>query len=199
MLRAMKKAVGEGRRLFNIRVNVGAIGTHWSNTAEEGGRLMGEGVHFFDLANWMLGSEPVAMTAQFLGKPDDLNPDASISLRYADGSVANIAYVTVGSTALGKEYFELFGNGRSAVVDDYNRISSYGCTVSAARRDRGDKGQLRAMEEFSTAVRTGVSGDGADVRAGTCATAIAALAVVAAREGREIALESALANTEKAT
>jgi predicted dehydrogenase len=196
MLQAMKKAVSEGRRLFNIRVNVGTIGSHWSNTSEEGGRLMGEGVHFFDLANWMIGSEPVAMTAQFLGQPGELNPDASVSLRYADGSVANISYVTVGCAALGKEYFELFGNGRSVVIDDYNRISGYGCTVSVARKDRGDKGQLRAMEEFSQAVRTGAAGEGADALAGTYATAIAALAITAAREGREITLESEFAGTE---
>lgn len=195
MLQAMKRAISEGRRLFNIRVNVGAIGSHWSNTTEEGGRLMGEGVHFFDLANWMMGAEPVAMTAQFLGRPDELNPDASISLRYADGSVANIVYVTVGHTALGKEYFELFGGGRSVVVDDYNRIAGYGCSVSVSRRHRGDKGQLKAMEEFSRAVRTGEGGEGADVRAGTYATAVAALAITAAREGREIELGAALASS----
>ncbi|MBA3449087.1 MAG: Gfo/Idh/MocA family oxidoreductase [Pseudaminobacter sp.] len=192
MLQKMKAAVGGGRKIFNIRVNVGAMGGHWSNTVDEGGRLMGEGVHFFDIANWMMDGSPVALTSQFLGAPDKLNPDASVSIRYADGSVANVVYLTTGSASAGKEYFELHGGGRTAIVDDYHTAKSFGCALKVSRADRGNKGQLEAMREFSAVVRGGDGGDGADVAAGLWATAIAELSVEAARTGREILLRDAV-------
>lgn len=187
MLRQMKKAVGEGRKLFNIRVNVGAIGQHWSNTAEEGGRLMGEGVHFFDLANWMTDSVPVSVTAQFLGEPDALNPDVSLTIRYENGSIANISYVTVGHTGRGKEFYELFGNARSAMVDDYRTCKVFGAPAANKLRRLGrDKGQFGAMQEFVNAARTGVSDGGADAVAGLWATAIAEAVVQSAKQGKAV-------------
>jgi len=183
MLVEMKKAVGAGRKLFNIRVNVGKINQHWSNTADEGGRLLGEGVHFFDLATWMMDSTPVAVSAQFIGEPDALNPDASISVRYENGSVANISYVTLGSAARGKEFFELFGNGRSVVIDDYKSIHAHVSKVSVARSARDNKGQQQAMSEFVEAARTGNGHDGADAVAGLWATAICEAALSSARHG----------------
>ncbi len=189
-LQKMKQAVGQGRKLFNIRVNVGAISGHWSNTAEEGGRLMGEGVHFFDLANWMMGCAPVAVSAQFMGEVEALNPDASISIRYEDGSVANIVYTTVGHTSRGKEYFELFGNGRTVVVDDYKSIQAFGCSAHANRQEKGNKGQFGAMKEFAHAVRIGSGGEGADAVAGLWATAITTAALASAEQGQSIDMDA---------
>ena len=188
MLISMKNAVGEGRKVFNVRVNVGNIGQHWSNTLSEGGRLLGEGVHFFDLATWMIESEPVAVSAQFVGEPDPLNPDASISIRYKNGSVANINYVTLGNTARGKEFFELFGNGRSVVVDDYNTIKAFGCSVENKRSHKDNKGQKETIEEFIMSAKSGSSGMGADVLAGLWATAISEAAVESGKTGSTIVL-----------
>jgi predicted dehydrogenase len=185
-LQEMKHVVGQGRKLFNIRVNVGAISGHWSNTAEEGGRLMGEGVHFFDLANWMMGCTPVTVSAHFLGEAGALNPDASICIRYEDGSIANIVYTTVGHIGRGKEYFELFGNGRTVVVDDYKSIQAFGCRTHVNRKEKGNKGQFHAMKDFVQAVRTGSRSEGADAMAGLWATAITAAALDSAEQGQSI-------------
>ncbi len=192
-LTSMKAAVGEGRKLFNIRVNVGAIGGHWSNTSDEGGRLMGEGVHFFDLANWMMDCAPQSVTATFMGKVDPLNPDASISIGYEDSSVANITYTTVGHTGRGKEYFELFGNGRTVVMDDYRQTSAYGCKAISSRKGRGDKGQAGAMAEFSRTIVDGKSDGGADTLAGLWATAITEAAIASAEQGCRIDLPEFIA------
>ena len=189
----MKKAVGQGRKMFNVRVNVGGVGGHWSNTAKEGGRLMGEGVHFFDLANWMMDCVPVSVTASFLGEVNSLNPDASVCIRYENGSIANVIYTTVGHTLCGKEYFELFGNGRTVVVDDYKLIKSFGCTVKVGRGDRGNKGQLGAMEEFARVVLEG-DGDqeGANAVAGMWATAVTEASLASAKQGCGIDMMSFL-------
>lgn len=188
-LTAMKAAVGSGRRMLTIRVNVGDIGNHWSNTEEEGGRLLGEGVHFFDLANWVMECAPVSVSAQFSGEADRLNPDVSINIGYEDGSVANVIYTTVGHTNLGKERYELLGSGRAVVVDEYRSIEAFGCNAKVARGSRGDKGQLGAMREFVEAVRTGATRDGADAHAGLLATAVSEAAVISGREERVVKLD----------
>lgn len=185
MLHAMKKFVGGGRRVFTQRISIGDIGGHWSNTAEEGGRLLGEGVHFFDLANWMLDDFPVTVFTHFIGHADPMNPNASISLSYPDGSVANIIYTTLGGATHGKEFFELFGNSRSAIIDDYRTIKTYG-NGRPSRSRKLDKGQLGVMSEFVNACLSGEGQDGANAVAGLWATAIFEAAVDSGRSGREI-------------
>ncbi len=185
----MKRAVGIGRRIFNVRVNVGAVGAHWSSGADEGGRLLGEGVHFVDLANWVIGEAPVFLSAHFVGPTDRMNPDIHISIRYADGSVANISYTTIGNIKLGKEYFELFGNGRTVVVDDYRRIRGHGCAPTVGWRERGNKGQLSAMAEFcDAALDAHADQQGADARAGAWATLLIDAAIESAMSGQGIDL-----------
>ncbi|MEK7945085.1 bi-domain-containing oxidoreductase [Pigmentiphaga sp. YJ18] len=188
-LKVMKSNLGNGPRVLNVRVNVGAMGNHWSNTAEEGGRLMGEGVHFFDFATWMLDSKPLSVQASFVGEASVTNPDASISIAYENGSVANINYVTIGSTKRGKEYFEAFGNGRCVVVDDYKGVEIYGQSKKVVRDGMNDKGQLAAMTEFINAILGQESGGGADAVAGLYATAIAEAAVLSGREKAVIKLD----------
>jgi predicted dehydrogenase len=186
--RQLKQAVGGGQCLLNIRVNVGDVGAHWSNTAAEGGRLMGEGVHFVDLATWIFDAEPESVSAHFLGRVDSLNPNATIGIRYANGSAASIAYTTVGSNLAGKEYIELSGNGRTVIMNDYRTLSAYGCRVRATRAGRGDKGQRGAIAEFVSAVVSGESDCGADARAGLLATAVIAAAIDSARRREVVAI-----------
>ncbi|WP_422475643.1 bi-domain-containing oxidoreductase [Endozoicomonas sp. ALB032] len=188
MLINMKKAVGAGQKVLNARINVGNIGQHWSNTLSEGGRLVGEGVHFFDLATWLMDSKPVAISAQFVGEPGPLNPDASISIRYENGSVANINYVTLGNVSQGKEFFELYGNGRSVVINDYKNINAFGCRVEKKRSYQDNKGQKEAMEDFVVSAKSGHLGQGADALAGLWATAISEAAIVSGKTGTTIIL-----------
>lgn len=188
-LQQMKKAIGGGPKVFNMRINVGAISRHWSSAAEEGGRLMGEGVHFFDLGNWIIEDIPKTVIAQYMGDPHVSNADVAVSVGYEDGSIVNIVYTTVGHTGLGKEYFEIFGNGRAVIVDDYKKIVMFGCGSQRARKGKGDKGQLAAMKEFSQAILEGAGGGGADSLAGLWATAIAEAALKSAITGCVISME----------
>lgn len=190
MLIAMKQFVGSGQKVFTQRVNTGDLGQHWSNTAEEGGRLLGEGVHFFDLANWMMDSFPTSVSARFLGEADRLNPNATITITYEDGSVAIVVYTTLGHANGGKEYFELFGNGRIATVDDYKTITTHGKDRAKRKPKKSDKGQLGAIKEFVSACLTGDTTDGADARAGYWATAICEAAVASGQAGQEIDLKA---------
>ncbi len=173
-IHALRDVIGpEGIRVLFARVNVGAIKNDWSNTPEEGGRLLGEGVHFFDLANWFMGAEPKNVAANMIGTINSTNANASVLLRYTDGSNANVLYTSLGDKRMGKEYFEAFGNGRSAILNDYNKLEIWGGNQKSKPR-RGDKGQRDCLREFSAAVR-GIEFPvkGADARAGLAATRIA--------------------------
>lgn len=185
---AMRDAIGQGgSRMLFCRVNVGPMGAHWSNTEQEGGRLLGEGVHFFDLCNWFMGVDPVSVTATFSGDPDVTNPNATVHVLYGDGSVAEVLYTTLGHPGLGKEYFEAFGNGRSVRLDDYQRYESHGTRIAVRGNGRGEKGQRAALAEFAAAIRQESSDvRGADARAGLFATRIAVAALESGRSGRSV-------------
>lgn len=174
MMGLMKAAIGGGPRTLLCRVNVGSLGNAWSNAAGEGGRLLGEGVHFFDLCNWFMDGEPIAINAMSIGKPGVENPNVTVSLAYQNGCTAQVLYTTLGDSRGGKEYYEAFGNGRMVVCDDFLRLSAFGTRLSAPRASRRDKGLKEELVAFAAAVR-GESHPIArpDGRAGLAATRIA--------------------------
>ena len=172
---AMKKAIGpEGRRMLTCRVNIGSINNDWSNTPQEGGRLLGEGVHFFDLCNWFMGSDPISVSSMVAGELECTNPNAMVQLLYPGGSIAHVTFTSLSDNRLGKEYFEAFGNGTTVRVDDFQNIKVSKSSVKVARHDRGDKGQKGVLVEFAAAVRgLEYPNVGADAHAGLLATQIA--------------------------
>jgi predicted dehydrogenase/threonine dehydrogenase-like Zn-dependent dehydrogenase len=131
---------------------------HWLNDPDEGGgRLLGEGCHFVDFACWFADAPPVRVSAT-LG-PDQGRRLASaqsftVTLGFADGSLAAIVYAADGAQAVGKEYVEAHAGGRSGVLDDFRLLKLLGPgarTLRERRRDKGHRAQLlalrRALEE----------------------------------------------------
>jgi predicted dehydrogenase len=111
-----------------IRVSAGLLAPdHWLNDpADGGGRLLGEGCHFVDLACWLVGALPDAVTCSL--HPDPGAPLATaqrfnIGLTFPDGSLATIAYLCSGHPRLPKEYVEFHADGVSATIDDFRRMS----------------------------------------------------------------------------
>lgn len=186
-MRALREAIGEsGVRIFLARVNIGPLGDDWSNTEEEGGRLLGEGVHFYDLANWFMGGEPLSIAAGMAGEANSTNPNASVVMGYADMSHANVLYTSLGHKGMGKEFFEAFGNGKAARVEDFTSIRVWGGKLQGKFK-RGDKGQRDCLREFAAAVRgRPFTLTGADARAGLAATRIALTTVEQARSALKI-------------
>jgi len=140
--------------VISIRVNAGAIPKeHWIQDAHQGGgRIIGEGCHFIDLACALADSHPVEVYTQAAASTEKsavLNDNVVISIRFANGSVASVIYCADGSKAMNKEYVEVFGGGRSAVIDDFRRAVLFeGDTKSTehklAAQDKGQKAMLAA-------------------------------------------------------
>jgi predicted dehydrogenase/threonine dehydrogenase-like Zn-dependent dehydrogenase len=145
-----------GRRdplAVHYRINAGMLPpTSWIlDPAEGGGRILGEVCHFADLAAALVGAQPVHVTAETVA-PDGV----AAMLRFPDGSVASVHYVSGGHAGVPKERIEVIGAGLVAVVDDFRTTSwsGPGGTGKLAERTQ-DKGHRAEFTEFIRAVRAG--------------------------------------------
>ena len=155
-----KLAAKPGPKFILIRVNAGALEREsWAaGAAEGGGRIVGEACHFLDLARFLVGR---AITSVFAeagppGRPGGLTEDASIQLRFADGSLASVAYAAQGDAKSGKERIEAFAGGASFVLDDFRTLTAteQGRTETAGG-GAPDKGVAAELAAFVRAVREG--------------------------------------------
>ncbi|MGH7626405.1 MAG: Gfo/Idh/MocA family oxidoreductase, partial [Gemmatimonadaceae bacterium] len=141
-----KKLAGRaGPLAMVITVNAGAIPSdHWTRDAEQGGgRIVGEGCHFIDLARYLAGSPitDVQVTSARDRQGRAVNDIAHLSLAFADGSTAVVHYLANGSRAFPKERIECFWDGRTAGNAKWRRLrGSDGELPWHERARRMDKG-----------------------------------------------------------
>ncbi len=139
-----------------IRVNAGALPrTHWALDPDEGGgRLVGEGCHFLDLAAFLAGSpgRVVAASSTGLHAVGDIEGNLTIVMSFPDGSRATICYGSLGHRELPKERIEVSWDGRSVVIDDFRKLECHG--VGRDRKMRvQDKGITPHFQNFASALR----------------------------------------------
>jgi predicted dehydrogenase/threonine dehydrogenase-like Zn-dependent dehydrogenase len=140
-------------RTLAYRVNAGALPSeHWLLDAREGGgRLLGEGVHFFDMLRFLAGSEPVCVRAAApRGKRRD---EAVVAIEFADGSVGSLIYTGSGASETGKERLEVFSGGASFVLDDYRSLVVHGLGKPGLETRTVEKGQKQQLDNFYRALR----------------------------------------------
>jgi predicted dehydrogenase/threonine dehydrogenase-like Zn-dependent dehydrogenase len=143
-----------------ITVNAGAIPAgHWTRDAEQGGgRIVGEGCHFIDLARFLAAS-PIADASVLCARDragSAVNDIAHLSLAFADGSTAVVHYLSNGSRAFPKERVECFWDGRTVAIDNWRRLLGYeGAMPWNERARRMDKGHAAEISAWLDAVRTG--------------------------------------------
>ena len=136
-------------------VNAGRLASDswYGDSDAEGSRFVGEGGHFVDTLSWWIGSDPVEVVTMPAAGPDELQ----MSLRYDDGSLATITYLTNAHRRFPKETFEASTGGRTARLDNFRRTTVWSGSRARVRRHLGspDKGQSAQIQEFLDAVRSG--------------------------------------------
>jgi len=151
----LKELLGSlaGPKTMLYRVNAGPLPDgHWLlDPVQGGGRLLGEGVHFFDFLAWLAGAEPVRVES--LAPPARSRDEAIVSLQFADGSVGALVYAGSGSPALGKERVEVFCGGASFVLDDYRRLLVNGVGGKGLETRLMEKGQREQLDNLFGALR----------------------------------------------
>ena len=162
-----------GPAVVNCRVNSpGISGGYWMADPSIGGAILGEACHFVDLLYWLLDSEPVTVSA-FSLPTDRAEPvgrnNLAASFLFADGSIANITYCTVGSARSAGERVEAFAPGLGVVSEDFKQLVVNTDQRSKKRRVFAQKGYEAQMSAFIRAIREGKPAD-VTVADGTRAT-----------------------------
>lgn len=147
-------------RVLVMTVNAGAIALeHWSqDPLIGGGRIVGEACHFIDLLRFLAGSPISGFEATSIGKAGvaAAADNASITLRFEDGSMGTILYLANGHKSFPKERLEVFAGGRVLQLDNYRRLSAFGWPgFRAMNLWRQNKGQYACAAAFLEAVEHG--------------------------------------------
>ncbi len=141
-----------------ITVNAGEIPPdHWTqNPAIGGGRLIGEACHFIDLARHVVGhpitGHRVVALGQYTSSPtrDD---KISLTMEFADGSIATVHYLANGTKGFPKERIEVFVAGRVLQLDNFLKLRGWGWKgFSKLNLWRQDKGQSGCAANFLRSV-----------------------------------------------
>ena len=149
-----------GRSVISIRINAGQLPPEsWQRDAEEGqGRILGELCHFVDLAMHLADSPVVSVAAQAAEAVRGMCEDVSVTMRFADGSLANIVYTTLGDTSFSKELIECYKGGAVCRIDNFRElvIVASGKQVTKKKSMAQDKGHNSQVKAFVDAVASGI-------------------------------------------
>jgi predicted dehydrogenase/threonine dehydrogenase-like Zn-dependent dehydrogenase len=141
-------------RMMLYRVNAGFVPPDsWIHDPQiGGGRLLGEGCHFFDFLRHVAGAEAESVHTE--GPADgraDLQATGNFAttVRFSNGSVGQVLYSSQGSVRMGKERFECFTGQMCGTIDDYRTADFYHRdNHEHCSRHRQDKGQAALLDSF---------------------------------------------------
>ena len=156
----IKSLLGKGLINVIVTVNAGNIPANaWVHDMDTGGgRIMGEVCHFIDLITFFTGSMVVDVCMNSMGSRAEANTDnASIFLKYADGSTGVINYFSNGSKRYPKERIEVYTQERTAVIENFRLTRGYGFKGFTKLKTRLDKGH---RNQFTQLIEHIKSGDG---------------------------------------
>ncbi len=138
------------------RVNAGRLPcAHWIYDPQQGhGRVIGEVCHFVDMIQFLTSSDPVEVQAWPMGnKGGEPEDDLQVRVVLADGSSGDILYLASGDPSVPKERLEVFGQGRTAVCDDYKKFFFYRDSRSRSKSlFRQKKGHQEELQAFIAAI-----------------------------------------------
>ncbi|MBC7796241.1 MAG: bi-domain-containing oxidoreductase [Pyrinomonadaceae bacterium] len=170
--------------VLNLRINSpGMTAGFWGADPKFGGAIVGEGCHFIDLMYWLLESEPISVSAYGLptGKDEPIGENnIAATFKFADNSIANFVYCTVGSATSSGERVEVYAAGVGASSEDFKKMHIKKAKAFSRANVFADKGYLEQMQDFVTNMKTGKS-PGVTVLDGARATIGALKMIEAAR------------------
>ncbi|WP_437598127.1 bi-domain-containing oxidoreductase [Sorangium sp. So ce590] len=159
---AVREAFAQRRAglVMVARINAGRVpGTSWiADTAESGGRIVGEGCHFVDLFSYWANAEPVRVSAHAIGAEGAYHRDDNVivTLTFGDGSVGTLIYTSMGDPSVPKESYEVLCEGKVAQLHDWRALSlTERGKTRTTRALKADKGHAAQIEAFVRACNAG--------------------------------------------
>ena len=148
-------------KIVVMTINAGEISSeHWTQDIEVGGgRVIGEGCHFIDLMQFLVGHKIINHHAVMIGGSPalDINDDkTSINLSFEDGSFGTIHYFANGGKVFPKERIEVFCGGAVLQLNNFKVLKGYGWpNFNKMRLMNQDKGQKACVSAFLDSIRQG--------------------------------------------
>jgi polar amino acid transport system substrate-binding protein len=148
--------------LISYRVNAGNPPRgHWVyDESQGGGRIVGEACHFIDCMVFLTGEMPVSVVAECIST-DSVDYFAQdnvvITIKFSNGSVGSLQYFSNGDSTLPKEYCEVFCEGSSAVMDNFQLVKLFRNGKVSLRKFDGRKGINEEVANTIKAMKSGAS------------------------------------------
>lgn len=142
-----------GPKVLMMTVNAGFIpADHWTQDRKiGGGRIIGEGCHFIELARYLVGSEICSVHVAALRQDEGqvTSDTGAFTLSFGDGSFATIHYLANGNKGFPKERLEIFCDGRILQFDNFRQLRGFGWPKFKKDRlwsqDKGHRAEMRAL------------------------------------------------------
>lgn len=152
-IQAIKSHLGNNPGPMNIiaTMNAGSIPANvWVHDMQVGGgRIIGEACHYLDLCVFLTGSMISEICLNALGENPQINSDnASILVKFKNGSNAVINYFANGSKAYSKERLEVYSNERTFIMDNFRKTLGFGATGFKDLSTKLDKGHQAQFEKY---------------------------------------------------
>lgn len=144
---------------LTYRMNAGYLNkSHWIQSNEHGGRIIGEACHIFELFCFLTDAHPVSVTVACTNSRDEDMPtydNFAANVTMSDGSLCTLIYTSHGNTTVGKEYMELFFDGKTIIMNDFYELVGYGLPkIFNTKSSYQDKGHETLIKAFFHAART---------------------------------------------
>ncbi len=159
-LKLIKNSIGENSGPINISatMNAGHIPKdHWvQDFGLGGGRIIGEACHLIDALVFLTGSLVHSVCVNSLGNQSSINTDnASIIIKFENGSNGIINYFSNGSKKYSKERLEVYSQNRTWTMDNYKKTELFGVKNFKNLKTKLDKGHSKQFENLIKKIREG--------------------------------------------
>jgi predicted dehydrogenase/threonine dehydrogenase-like Zn-dependent dehydrogenase len=146
--------------MMSYRVHAGRMEKNsWYQDPLEGSRFVGEAGHFLDVFSALTSSLPVSVFARNIrtraGATLDDMDNLSVQVEYEDGSLGNLLYLTQGANKVPKEYMEVFGGGRAALLNNFGRLDLFEGDSQRKISSSMDKGHSNELNTFIQMIKIG--------------------------------------------
>jgi predicted dehydrogenase/threonine dehydrogenase-like Zn-dependent dehydrogenase len=146
-----------GPAFLNFFCNAGALpaDSPHHDPAVGGGRIIGEACHFIDFLAFLTGELITNVRATKMGVRQggaDFEDTASITLEFADGSLGQVNYVSIGHKTYPKEHCTATWDGKTLELNNFLRLKGYGVRNNkrSFRQDKGHDAEMKALVRFAT-------------------------------------------------
>jgi len=121
-----------------------------------GGRIIGEACHYIDLLVYLTGSKVQSICMNALGnEPEVITDNASILLKFQNGSNGVINYFANGSKSYMKERFEVYCQEKTFVCSNFRETRAFGVIGFNKLKTKLDKGHEMQFKRLKNFVQNG--------------------------------------------